>query len=755
MYALHVFCVLISQLNQKRVCLAGGMRLQVYILPMVLLFSLVTEFAVAQQTPSPVWCFGHNARLDFGGTMPVASQSSIYTHAAVSSTQCDANGNVLFYANGLKIWDANGNAMSGSDNPLWPRYVSSWNLNAMIVPDASDSNIYYVFTTFPSKGVAPFGAYYVGQLTYSIVDMRLNNGLGDVVSGQNHILLDTNCGHYMTIVPGPGCTYWAVVQAGKGNGLDYSFKCYRINEKGVSTTPVVSIFTTIPSLSPNGNGQGVGNRAGNLIYSYTRKKLIGGYENADITAYDFNELTGRVSNPVALTWAFPQTEHWVNSNTIPAICLSPDESLLYVSGYYSAGPGEGGFHLRQFPLFMSGPVLSVGNPVTLFTSDPTNASFFLIKHQSGFGWQKSDMQLGPDKKIYHTFTMGQDFVGCIEQPNVPGLACNFIPKKLSLTAGTYTTSSMPAPSFPRKSVERINIAPEELTVCFQPIARLQAPAGFSSYVWQDGSARPHFDATTSGTYVVTSSDEACRVRSDSFNLELVNFDLSLGDDIITCFDTVLYPVTDAPPGAAYTWTNDSTTASLPVSVPGVYGLTITEKGCERYDEVTVHDEELTLHLPADTTLCTGEIIRLDATIDGVSYLWHDGSTEATYNADKRGVYSVTVTKGRCVADASTDVGEEYCDHCLSGIPNGFTPNGDGLNDIFKPLIYPICPVRDYRFSVYNRFGERVFTTSNPKEGWDGNYKGTRAELGAYFYQLRFTGPLDKPYFHKGDVVLIR
>lgn len=724
------------------------------------LFSILLYSCVhlhAQQIPSPIWAFGHNAGLDFRSTAPAPIQSSIYTHAAIAATQTDANGDILFYANGLKIWDANGNVMPGSDNPVWARYMGSWNLNAMIVPDATDSNIYYVFTTFPSNGVAPFGSYYVGQLTYTVVDMRLNNGLGDVVAGKNHILLDTDCGHYMTIAPGNDCSYWVIVQSGNLAVPGYAFKTYKVNNKGVSPVAVVSPLSTVPSLHPNGNGSGVAKRAGNLIYSYTRNKLIASYESADIVAYDFDPATGRVANPVALTWGFPQTEHHISSNSIPAICLSPDESLLYISGYYTSGPGEYVYILRQLPLISSGPVLSVGNPVTLLLTDnQSNPAYFRMAHSFGAGWNKSAMQLGADNKIYHTFTVGQDFLGRIEQPNIPGLACNFVPIRMQTAPGTYTTSSLPAPSFPRKAVEKIAVTPEYLKVCFQPVARLQAPDGFTSYEWQDGSTSPQFDARQSGMYVVTSTDDACRVRTDSFEVKLVNFDMSLGDDIVTCFDTVLYPVTDAPATASYVWTNDSTTASLPVNVPGTYGLTITEEGCERYDEVTVTDEYLELRLPADTALCTGEIIRLDATtIQGVSYLWNDGSSNATYDADKEGSYAVTATKGRCIAKASTNVKEEYCDHCLSGVPTGFTPNNDGLNDVFNPIIYPICPVRNYRFSVYNRFGERVFTTSNHKEGWDGNYKSTRAELGAYFYQLKFTGPLNKEYYYKGDVVLIR
>ncbi|MBZ0098121.1 MAG: lactonase family protein, partial [Taibaiella sp.] len=363
---------------------------------MAFLFSLVTEFASAQQTPSPVWCFGHNARLDFTGASPATGQASVHSPTTVSSTQCDANGKVLFYADGMKIRDADGNPMPGSQHPLWTTYVGGYDMNTRIVPDASDSNLYYVFTTFPSKGELPYGRYYVGQLTYSVVDMRLNGGMGDVVNGRNHILLDTSCGHNVVIVPGLGCAWWAVVQAGSPAGDDASFKCYRIDHKGVDPRPVVSRFNVIPSLFPNGNGTGVGLRYQRLIYSYTKKKIIATYETADITSYDFDEATGKVSKPVALTWAFPNTEHWVGSCSLPAICLSPDESQLYVSGYYSAGPNEGGFYLRQFPLFMSGQILYVGNPVTLFAYDPGNAIYFARDHSDGFSSQYSGMQLGAD-----------------------------------------------------------------------------------------------------------------------------------------------------------------------------------------------------------------------------------------------------------------------------------------------------------------------------------------------------------------------
>ncbi len=723
----------------------------------VFIFLLCFSQAKAQYESSPVWGFGHKAGIDFSNTSPKAITTPVYTHSAVSATQCDDAGNVLFYANGFMIWDADGKIMQGSDNPVWSnRYVGSWNLNAMIVPDGADTNRYFVFTTFPSKGIAPFGQYYVGQLTYTVVDMTLNGGKGGVVQGQTHILLDTVCGHYMTVVPGVPCKYWVVVQSGKGSG-DYDFKTYEVGLHGVIQQPVVSHFGAmdIPSVNPKGVGYGVGNRAGNMIYSHTRNKLIVSYESADISAYDFDPATGKVSNAVALDWAYPRGENY-SSSTIPAICLSPNEQLLYVSGYTSTLlQSNSAFILQQFPLIQNGSVLSVGTPITIF--QPSHSQYLGVQQQTGFGWQKSAMQLGADSKIYHAFTMGQKFLGRINNPDVPGVGCNFVPAAMTLQTGSYTTSSLPAPMFRRKAIKDIVGDNTNKTICFQPSVSLSAPEGYTYYQWQNGWTSPVIDADTSGRYIVASSNEKCELRTDTFNVALVDYTLDLGLDIISCFDTVLQPVSDIPQGAVYKWQDGSVQNSFYADRPGTYWLTVAERGCISSDTVHFKEEELLLSLPDDTVICTGTDMRLDATVtvQGAAYAWHDGSTAPVYYADKAGVYTVSVSKGFCYADAATNLKEEYCDNCLSGVPNAFTPNNDGLNDKFKPVFYSICPIENYRFSVYNRFGQRVFHTVNHEEGWDGTFNGVNTDIGTYFYYLKFKGPHDKEYFHKGDVIMLR
>jgi gliding motility-associated-like protein len=88
------------------------------------------------------------------------------------------------------------------------------------------------------------------------------------------------------------------------------------------------------------------------------------------------------------------------------------------------------------------------------------------------------------------------------------------------------------------------------------------------------------------------------------------------------------------------------------------------------------------------------------------------------------------------------------------VPNGFTPNGDGVNDDIKPLFINLKSYKNYVFYIYNRWGEKVFETNDIKKGWDGKYKNSLAELGTYFYYLKIEIGGNKEML-KGDVILVR
>ncbi len=80
-------------------------------------------------------------------------------------------------------------------------------------------------------------------------------------------------------------------------------------------------------------------------------------------------------------------------------------------------------------------------------------------------------------------------------------------------------------------------------------------------------------------------------------------------------------------------------------------------------------------------------------------------------------------------------------------PNAFTPNADGINETFEPLPLLTCPVDEYHFQVFNRWGTMVFDTTDPNAAWDGTVLGQPAPVDVYVYRVQY-------YMLDGDVRML-
>lgn len=163
-----------------------------------------------------------------------------------------------------------------------------------------------------------------------------------------------------------------------------------------------------------------------------------------------------------------------------------------------------------------------------------------------------------------------------------------------------------------------------------------------------------------------------------------------------------------------------------------------------------------IQLASDTFICRGiaVIIQINAE-GGTEILWQDGSDANRYEISEAGFYSVTL-KNSCGETSDTIFVADGCDGCEASIPNAFTPNGDGLNDVFKPLIS--CEPIEINFTIYNRWGELVYSSKSSTVGWNGTFNGSDAMTDAYVWQLDYSyefGGIIKTKQDKGVVVLIR
>ncbi len=133
-----------------------------------------------------------------------------------------------------------------------------------------------------------------------------------------------------------------------------------------------------------------------------------------------------------------------------------------------------------------------------------------------------------------------------------------------------------------------------------------------------------------------------------------------------------------------------------------------------------------------------------------AYLWNDNSKNQSLQITHPGTYWVQVTdSNNCVGKDSIQI--YSCEKFVA--PNAFTPNGDGINDVFKPVFYG--PVVSYTLSIFNRWGQMIFKSSDPGKGWDGTVSGVLQPEDTYVWNCLFQLLGNKPEDKSGTVILIR
>ena len=164
-----------------------------------------------------------------------------------------------------------------------------------------------------------------------------------------------------------------------------------------------------------------------------------------------------------------------------------------------------------------------------------------------------------------------------------------------------------------------------------------------------------------------------------------------------------------------------------------------------------------INLGPDTMICPGltaSILLSDVNNPGSIYLWSTGETSNSITVTQPGYYWVKATtpNSECSTTDSIWVKRD----CYINIPNSFSPNGDGRNDYFLPRELLASGVVSFKMSIFNRWGEKVFTTNAiDGRGWDGKYNAVDQPVGVYVYsiEVEFRNALKKEY--NGNVTLVR
>lgn len=205
---------------------------------------------------------------------------------------------------------------------------------------------------------------------------------------------------------------------------------------------------------------------------------------------------------------------------------------------------------------------------------------------------------------------------------------------------------------------------------------------------------------------------------------------------------------------SYLWQDSSTAPQFTVSMPGTYQVTVSNQfNCKGTDRLVIREvaPKPAGFLPGNQNLCSGNVLKLQ--VPGFkSYTWNDGSTSPSLDIRIGGTYFLAVTSfDNCTGTDTISINEVNC--IPIGIPNAFTPNNDGNNDLFRPTIN--TEITSYELQVFNRSGRLIYRTTTYGEGWDGRFKGQPADAGNYIYRVSFRDAAGKPFYRTGNVLLIK
>lgn len=518
-----------------------------------------------------VWAFGSYAGIDFNGGTAKAIKTSIMTNEGTASI-CNARGQLLFYTDGTDVYNRNHQLMPNGNNLPGKalNFTRSSSQAALIVPVPGDKDAgtgtagkYYVFTLTHLEGQGG-DLRELGKLYYSIVDLSLNNGLGDVMPGHKGIVLDSFLTEHMVAVSGNDCSIWLLVVSRS----NYSFKAYTINENGIGVNPVVSpafrglgdVYLGYINIAPDGSKLAI-----------TQGSLV---------VYDFDMNTGVVSRPFVL-----------DAGPYYGVSFSPDNTKLYSTTYAYGGTSQ----IYQFNLS--------GND-----TDAVIASKTLL----GPLTTDAGIKRGPDGKIYVAGSSGGNALRIIHQPDLAGQSCQYDTIGLPLITGTRHVWGLPN-SVVLISSKRVNRFKADTAICTRNHLLKAIDTSGINYMWNDSTTGAVRQVDNPGTYWVSYQVKTpCKLYEYIDTLQVV-FDFSRTNRYTTTrdsgmckSDTVLLTAVNRY-GSAYTWEDGSRGMERKVNQAGTYTLSYqVDSLCEDYVDsfiIVYPEKKFEIAFTGDTVIC--------------------------------------------------------------------------------------------------------------------------------------------------------
>ena len=592
------------------------------------------------------WYFGNGSGIKFEGGQPKPISGNANTPEGTSSIS-DATGSFLFYTDGKNVYDKAGNPMPdrkgnsvtvAAGNGLNGGANSTQAVLIVAQPGCNDCEpVYYVFTT---TDIGNGGS----QLEYSVVDMRLNGGLGQVTQ-KNTPLFSTSTERLTTIKATPDSTNrdrpettWIVTHDFNTN----TFRVHPLTASGVGQPKTYNVGDAHGAATENGEG---------YMKVYAKKIVVvipgaAGQPNR-VQVFNFNAATGAVTGP-------PLT---LNLGNAPPKAYGVEivgDSTLYVS---LSGSATDSSKIYGFDL-------------TINLADPVQRQDSIRKtRREVFGTREfiiGALQTDPNGQRLYVAQQGQNALGEITDPtnlasagyNRQGVPNLTAPVQLGLpnTAPPSNQGYGQGFSYTAPKCTPLN-TPASLSFRAQP-DRAGGDSTKSAYAWVfRGVGNPFSQTIADAGFGVNMTVKVTFPGPGTYTAELTirNDCLTEGPptiapqtivipvqppkptarDTSACNGTVItldpYPGLADPPGVSYAWitpAGDTLVGNRRINarLPGVYTAVIFNQSCQERGTVRVSFSGLTVNLGKDTTLCSGGTLLLDAKNPGAKYEWFQVNT---------------------------------------------------------------------------------------------------------------------------------
>ncbi|MGZ4053948.1 MAG: gliding motility-associated C-terminal domain-containing protein, partial [Bacteroidia bacterium] len=299
----------------------------------------------------------------------------------------------------------------------------------------------------------------------------------------------------------------------------------------------------------------------------------------------------------------------------------------------------------------------------------------------------------------------------------------------------------------------INLGNDTIICSNNPVT-LNAFNPGANYSWSTGATTSSIVINSSGTYWVSVTSPLCsQTASDTINITYAApVSLNLGNDTVFCGGTITLNASN--PGATYLWSTGATSQTITTAAPGTYWVSVFSGSCPKVNDTIniLTPTPVSSHFGNDTTVC-GNSITLNASNQWATYLWSTGETSPAITINNPGTYWVNIS-GNCSLTGSDTIhvtGSATSDSIE--IPNVITPNADNQNDY---LTIGSQGGPELQWTIYNRWGEKIYSENGDQLTWNCFYKNTLLNAGTYFWTLTYISDCHdkKEITEKGFITVI-